>query len=91
MQAHKRRLQRYVDYIKENPAITEDTADPRRISAYIDTTLRLKKAGGAGFTIDPTGKRRKKHRKPKTVEKVSRNSTRNISERVNLIFCKGYF
>ena len=60
-----RRHQRYIKYLTSDGDTYEGTVDPRVVSAYLDTQLRLRKSGGAGFTLDPTGKRRKRRRNKK--------------------------
>lgn len=61
-QAHKRRAARYTEHLQKHPEVTEETSDPRRISAFLDMQLRLRKSGGAGFTINPSGSKRKRKR-----------------------------
>jgi hypothetical protein len=58
-------MERYTAYIKQNPGIEEETKDPRAVTAFLDKQLRIKKSGGAGFTLEPSGKRRKRRRNKK--------------------------
>lgn len=62
LQSHKRRAARYAEHLEAHPEVTEETADPRRISAFLDMQLRLRKSGGAGFTINPSATKRKRKR-----------------------------
>ena len=67
VQSHKRRATRYAEHLKKTPDMSEETADPRRVSAFLDMQLRLRKSGGAGFTINPNPAKRKRKRNKKKV------------------------
>jgi len=68
--SHRRRHDRYRSYLKKNIAtISQETADPRQVSAFLDRELRLKKSGGAGFILNPSGKKRKRRRNKKSGDK----------------------
>jgi len=78
--SHKRRATRYAEHLKKTPDMSEETADPRRVSAFLDMQLRLRKSGGAGFTINPNpAKRKRKRNKKKTPEERAAAAARAIA------------